>query len=161
MAGLERTRSQSCNRASSVSALWKLALSMTEYMTTNASGGFVRSSSSCKQRTSLPIRSTATVHSFIHSSVALQHFVGPWSLFFFSFVILYTVGRTSWMGDQPVARLLPTHRTTQTQNKHTDFHALSGIRNHDPSVKRAKTVHAVHALVRAVTVIGLQLLYRV
>jgi hypothetical protein len=32
-----------------------------------------------------------------------------------SFLILYTVGRTPWTGDQPVARPLPTHRTTQTQ----------------------------------------------
>jgi hypothetical protein len=36
---------------------------------------------------------------------------------FFSLLILYTVGRTPWTGDQPVARPLPTHRTTQTQNK--------------------------------------------
>jgi hypothetical protein len=34
---------------------------------------------------------------------------------FFSFLILYAVGRTPWTGDQPVARPLPTHRTTQTQ----------------------------------------------
>jgi hypothetical protein len=33
---------------------------------------------------------------------------------FFSFLILYTVGRASWTEDQPV-RPLPTHRTTQTQ----------------------------------------------
>jgi hypothetical protein len=38
---------------------------------------------------------------------------------FFSFLILYTVGRTPWTGDQPAARPLPTHRTTQTQNKRT------------------------------------------
>jgi hypothetical protein len=36
---------------------------------------------------------------------------------FFSFLILYTVGRTPWTGDQPVASPSPTHRTTQTQNK--------------------------------------------
>jgi hypothetical protein len=41
---------------------------------------------------------------------------------FFSFLIVYTVGGTPWTGDQPVARLLPTHRTTQTQNKRTDRH---------------------------------------
>jgi hypothetical protein len=29
---------------------------------------------------------------------------------FFSFLILYTVGRTPWTGDQPVERPLPTHR---------------------------------------------------
>jgi hypothetical protein len=40
---------------------------------------------------------------------------------FFSFSILYTVGRTPWTGDQPVARPLPTHRTTQTQNKCTQY----------------------------------------
>jgi hypothetical protein len=37
---------------------------------------------------------------------------------FFSFLILYAVGMTPWTGDQPVARPLPTHSTTQTQNKH-------------------------------------------
>jgi hypothetical protein len=31
---------------------------------------------------------------------------------FFSFLILYRVSRTPWTGDQPVARPLPTHRTT-------------------------------------------------
>jgi hypothetical protein len=46
--------------------------------------------------------------------VALQPFVGPGRLF--SFVFLHTVGRTPWTGDQPVPRLLPTHRTAQTQN---------------------------------------------
>jgi hypothetical protein len=38
---------------------------------------------------------------------------------FFSFLILYKVGRTPWTGDQPVARPLHTHRTIQTQNKYT------------------------------------------
>jgi hypothetical protein len=37
---------------------------------------------------------------------------------FFTFLILYTVGRTPWTEDEPVARPLPTHRT-QTQNKRT------------------------------------------
>jgi hypothetical protein len=51
---------------------------------------------------------------------------------FFSFVTLYTVGRTSWTGDQPVARSVPTHRP------HTIIHDSSGIRNHDPSVQAAE-----------------------
>jgi hypothetical protein len=34
---------------------------------------------------------------------------------FFRFLILYTVGRTFWTGDQPVARPLPTHTPTQTE----------------------------------------------
>jgi hypothetical protein len=43
----------------------------------------------------------------------LQPFVGPWP--FFSFLIFYTVGRTPWTGDQPVARPLPAHTG---QHKH-------------------------------------------
>jgi hypothetical protein len=50
---------------------------------------------------------------------------------FFTFLILYTVGRTPQTGDQPVIRPLPTHRTTQTQNKHTYVHNLIGIRTHN------------------------------
>jgi hypothetical protein len=52
----------------------------------------------------------------------------------FGFLILYTVGRTPWTGDQSVARPLPAHRTAQTQNKLTAIDASSGIRTHDPSV---------------------------
>jgi hypothetical protein len=37
----------------------------------------------------------------------------------FSSLILYTVGRTPWTGDLPVARPLPTQTTTRTQNKRT------------------------------------------
>jgi hypothetical protein len=48
---------------------------------------------------------------------------------FFRFLILYTVGRTPWTGDQPVAGPLRTHRIN------THIHALSGIRTHDPSVR--------------------------
>jgi hypothetical protein len=33
----------------------------------------------------------------------------------FSFLILYTIGRTLWTGDQLFARPLLTHRTTQTK----------------------------------------------
>jgi hypothetical protein len=53
----------------------------------------------------------------IYLSMALQSYVGPRPLS--RCLILYTVGRTPWTGDQPVARPLPTHRTTQTQNKRT------------------------------------------
>jgi hypothetical protein len=40
---------------------------------------------------------------------------GPWPLF--QCLNLCTADRASWTGDQPVARPLPTHSTTQTQNK--------------------------------------------
>jgi hypothetical protein len=59
--------------------------------------------------------------------VDLSRFSVSWSF--------YTVGRTPWTGDQPVARPLPTHRTTQTQNICTGIEASSGIRTHDPSVR--------------------------
>jgi hypothetical protein len=44
--------------------------------------------------------------------------------------LIFADGRTPWMGDQLVARPLPKHRKTQTQNKciHTpNIHALCGI----------------------------------
>jgi hypothetical protein len=57
----------------------------------------------------------------------------------FSFLTLYTVGRTPWTGDQSVGRPLPTHRTTQTQNKRTqNIHALSGFRTHDPRFRMSE-----------------------
>jgi hypothetical protein len=49
--------------------------------------------------------SQITIYLWVYSP-----FVGPWPLF--SFLIIYTVGRTPWAGDQPVAMPLPTHRTT-------------------------------------------------
>jgi hypothetical protein len=53
----------------------------------------------------------------------------------FQFPKLYTVGRTPWMVDQPIASPLPTQRTTQTENKRTQTsNASSGIRTHDPIV---------------------------
>jgi hypothetical protein len=78
-------------------------------------------------------------HNFIHSSMALQPFVGPWLLLQFR-NLFYTVGGTPWTSDQFVARPLRTQRATQTQNKrtHTDIHALSGIRTHDPSVRASE-----------------------
>jgi hypothetical protein len=68
------------------------------------------------------------------------------------FLSAYTVGRTPWTGDQPVARPLPTHRTTQTQNKctHTSMSRV-GFEPRFPVFERLKTVHALD---RAATVIG-------
>jgi hypothetical protein len=76
----------------------------------------------------------------------------PWP-FFFRFLSLYTDGRTPWTGDRPVARPLPTHRTTQTQNKRTQT-SIPWVRFEltIPMFERAKKVHALD---RAVTVIGL------
>jgi hypothetical protein len=57
----------------------------------------------------------------------------PWPLIF-QFHDRFTDGRTSWTSDQLVARPLPKHRTTQTQNKHIhipNIHAMCGFRTHD------------------------------
>jgi hypothetical protein len=76
---------------------------------------------------------------------------GSWPLF--QFLNLYKVGRTPWTGDQPVARPLPTHKTTQTQNKCTQTSMpLVGFEPTIPAFERAK---AVHGLDHAATVIGL------
>jgi hypothetical protein len=75
--------------------------------------------------------------------MALQLFVGLRPVF--QFLNLYTVGRTPWTGDQPVARPLPTHRTTQTQNKRTQT-SMPRV-----EFERAKTVHSLDS---AATVIG-------
>jgi hypothetical protein len=72
--------------------------------------------------------------------MALQPFVGPWSLLQFR-NLFYTDGKTPWTSDQPVLRPLPTHRTIQTQNKRThtpNIHALSGILTPDPSVRASE-----------------------
>jgi hypothetical protein len=62
----------------------------------------------------------------------------------FSFLILYTVGRTPWTGDQPVTRLLPAHRTAQTQSKRTQtFMPQVGFEPPIPAFKQMKTVHAL------------------
>jgi hypothetical protein len=82
--------------------------------------------------------------------MALQPFVGLWPLF--QFLNLYTVGRTPWTGEQPVAGPIPTQRTTQTQNKRTHISMPRvGFEPTIPVFERAKTVHGFDA---AATVIG-------
>jgi hypothetical protein len=80
------------------------------------------------------------IHSFIHQWI-YSPLLGPGLLF--SFVIFFTQdGRTPWTGDQPVARPLPTQRTTQTEQTrartHTHIHPLSGIWTHVPSVRASE-----------------------
>jgi hypothetical protein len=74
---------------------------------------------------------------------------------FFSLLILYTVDRIPWTEDQPIARPLPTHRTTRTQNKRTQTSMLRvGFETTTPVFERPKTVHALD---RAATVIGISI----
>jgi hypothetical protein len=86
------------------------------------------------------------LHSFIHQclySPLLGHDL------FFSFVIFfYSDDRTPWASDQPVARPLPIHRTTQT---HRHPCLWVGLELTIPAFERGKTVHDLD---RAATVIG-------
>jgi hypothetical protein len=71
---------------------------------------------------------------------------------FFQSLNLYTVGRTPWTGDQPVARPLPTHTTKQTQNKRiqTSMPAVG----FEPTIPMFELVKTVYTLDRVATVIG-------
>jgi hypothetical protein len=71
---------------------------------------------------------------------------------FFSFLILFTAFRTPWTGDQPFARPLPTHRTTQTQNKRT--HTSMPRVGFEPTIPAFEPAKTVHDLDRVATVIG-------
>jgi hypothetical protein len=86
----------------------------------------------------------------------LQPFLGPCSLLQFR-NLFYTVGRTPWMGDQPIARPLPTHRATQTRNKRTETSMTQ--RRFEPTIPVFEGAKTVHVLGRVATVIGLPNLY--
>jgi hypothetical protein len=83
---------------------------------------------------------------------------GPWP--FFQFLNLYTARRTTWTGDQLIAR--PLHRTTQTQNRRTqtsiyrvEFEAMT------PVFEWAKTVHTLDSAAIVIgSWVGLPFIYR-
>jgi hypothetical protein len=56
-------------------------------------------------------------------------------------------------GDRPVARTLPTHRTTQTQNKRTEM-SMPRV-GFEPTIPVFERAEAVHTLDRVATVTGL------
>jgi hypothetical protein len=85
---------------------------------------------------------------------ALQPFVGPWPLFQFLNPTSIHSRRTHWTGDQPVVRPLPTHITTQTENKRTQT-SMSRV-GFEPTIPVFERTKTVHALDRAAAVIGLR-----
>jgi hypothetical protein len=92
------------------------------------------------------------IHSFIHSSVALQPFVGPWPLLQFRNLV-YTVGRTPWTSDQPVTRPPSTHRINAHSQPCPEWDL-----NPRPVFERMKTFHTLDC---ATAVIGLEnILYK-
>jgi hypothetical protein len=84
-----------------------------------------------------PIYSVSQIHS---SSMALQPFVGPWPLL--QFRNHFT--QTPWTEDQPVTRPLPTHGTTQTQNKRTQTYLPRlGFESTTAVYEQAKIIRAL------------------
>jgi hypothetical protein len=96
------------------------------------------------------------IYLFIYVSIYLLLYspCDPWP--HFQFLDLYRVGRTPWTGDQPVARPLPTHRTTQTQNKGTQtyMHRV-GFEPTIPVFERAKTARPLGSAHTSITNINL------
>jgi hypothetical protein len=78
-------------------------------------------------------------------------YVEPWFLLQFRNLFTQTVGLPCTV-DQPVARPLPTHRTTQTENKRTQTSMPRvGFEPAIPEFERAKTIYALDG---PATVIG-------
>jgi hypothetical protein len=91
-------------------------------------------------------RQQGIIFRFIHRydtslSVSILLLLWPYSPLlgldrFFSFLILYTVGRTLERGISPSQGLyLYTEQHKHRKNDNTDIHALSRIRTHDPSFR--------------------------
>jgi hypothetical protein len=73
---------------------------------------------------------------------------------FFNFLLLYSASRTPWTGDHHFERPLPTHRTTETENKCTQTFMLQ--LGYEPKIQVFERAKTVHAFDRAATVICLK-----
>jgi hypothetical protein len=78
------------------------------------------------------------IHSFIHSSMALQHFVGPGLSLNFVIIFTYTIWLLGRVISLSQGRYLHTGQHKHRINARTDIHALSGIRNHNHSVRASE-----------------------
>jgi hypothetical protein len=85
-----------------------------------------------------PLPCTSSRHDaklIYYGSIALFWALAAFPVFF----ILYTVGRTPWTRISPSqSRYLHTGQHKHRINAHTNIHALSGIRTHDPSVQASE-----------------------
>jgi hypothetical protein len=73
---------------------------------------------------------------FFRSSMVLQPFVGPWPLLLFrNPFVTQTVGLLARGISPSQGRYLHRRQHKHRINAHTDIHASSGIRTHDPSVR--------------------------
>jgi hypothetical protein len=113
----------------------------------------------------LSVRPSVHVSVYVSVCPSVQPSIHPSNLWLYSpcgskplvqFLNLYTVGGTPWTWRQPVARPLPAHRTTQSQNKPTQTF-MPRVR-FEPTVPVFERTKTVHALDRAATVIVISLL---
>jgi hypothetical protein len=91
-------------------------------------------------------------HSLFPISSTLEHRASVKRFASLQFLNPKTVGRTPWTGDQPVAGPLPTHGTTQTQNKRRQT-CMPG-EGFEPTIPAFEWTKTVHALDRAATETG-------
>jgi hypothetical protein len=98
------------------------------------------------------------LHTDEGSWIEISCFIKPEHFFFFAMALpahsepgplihlrnhFFSDSRTPWTSDQLVARPLPKHRTTQTQNKRRQtFMPWVGLEPTIPASEQAKTVHA-------------------
>jgi hypothetical protein len=78
--------------------------------------------------------------SFIHPSMALQPFVGPCPLLQFRNLFTQSVGLLGRGISPSQGNYLYTGQHKHRINSHTDIHAPSGIRTHDPSVRESEDI---------------------
>jgi hypothetical protein len=71
----------------------------------------------------------------------------------FSFLILNTVGCTSWRGTSPLQGLY-LHTGQLKQNKCTDIHAYSWIQTYDHSIRADETVDGLYPVANVIDVIN-------
>jgi hypothetical protein len=77
------------------------------------------------------------IHSFIHQRLYSPLF-GPGLHFTSVIFFTQTVGLLGWVISPSQGRYLHTEQHKHRINAHTDIHALSGIRNHDPRVQASE-----------------------
>jgi hypothetical protein len=84
--------------------------------------------------------------------VCLKHPFNSWNNYYSEIWILQAMSRTPWRGDQPIARSLPTYRTTRTQNKCTQT-SMPRV-EFEPTIPAFEREKIFRASDRAATVTG-------
>jgi hypothetical protein len=98
--------------------------------------------------------SSQSMKYFIRSAMAVPPFVGPWPLLQFHklfFCFTQTIGLLGREIRPSQGRYLHTGQQKHRIKAHSDIHAFSGIRTHDPSIRVSEDSSCLD---RAATVVG-------